>query len=231
MTAAQRTDLKVAFGQSLEAGGDVEHAIAFYSDATASDPKRIDAQLRLAALYERQGKIAESRECYRKAIALQPANPDVYCDVGYTLYLESDWPHAAEFLQYALQLKQNHTRAHNNLGLVLARTGQTEEAYAEFKKAGCSNAEAHVNLAYCCMLDGKMAQARQNYQAALQLDPNCAAAKSALHDLNAVVAHLQNPPAGAVTPAASASAERSSMLQAVDWRTQEQHCSRSGECP
>jgi Tfp pilus assembly protein PilF len=204
LTAAQQADVKIALGRSLEKSGDLDRAIAIYGDALAKDPTRYDACLRLAALHERQGRLTESREWYRKALALQPTNADVYCNLGYSLYLEGNLEPAANYLRHAVQLQPNHARAHNNLGLVLARLKQSQEALAEFKKAGESPADAHINLAYCFMVDGSTAQARQHFEMALQMEPNSTAAKKALADLSAVDARLQGAPSGVVVAANAA---------------------------
>jgi Flp pilus assembly protein TadD len=214
ITGAQQADLKIVMGHSLEKGGDLDRAIACYTEAAQKDPTRFDACLRLALLHERQGRLADSRQWYGKALTLQPNNPDVYCNLGYSYYLHGDCVQASQALRHAIQLKADHARAHNNLGLVLARMGQSEEALAEFAKAGCSNIDAHVNLAYCFMVDGNAASARQHYEIALQLDPNSASAKRGLQDLDVMVAHLHTPagtaapviPAGATAPVIQAGA-------------------------
>jgi Tfp pilus assembly protein PilF len=204
LTKAQRADLKVALARSLEKAGDTDRAVALYGEALAADPKRLDAYLRLAVLHEMQGRTNESRECYRKALALQPDSADVYCNLGYSLYLQGDWAEAQKHLERALQLSPEHARAHNNLGLVLARSGQSDEATAEFKKAGCSVADAHINLAYCYLVDGKCDFSRRHLETALKLEPDSAPAKKALLDLNDYLARQQTPQAGATASAGPA---------------------------
>jgi Tfp pilus assembly protein PilF len=194
LTGAQQADVKIALGRSLEKSGDLDRAIACYTDAAEKDPTRFDACLRLALLHERQGRLADSREWYRKAMALQPNNADIYCNLGYSCYLHGEFMKAGQALGHAIELSPDHARAHNNLGLVLGRLGKTDDALAEFAKAGCSNADAHVNLGYCLMVEGDAVSARQQYEIALQLEPNSAAAKRALQNLNTMVAHLQTSP-------------------------------------
>src|SRR5262249_40017931 len=104
LSKAQRADVKVTVARSLEKAGDIDRAIALYTEAAAADPKRLDACLRLAALDELQGRLKESREWYRKALALQPDNADVYCDLGYSLYLQGEWTESSKQLQRALRL-------------------------------------------------------------------------------------------------------------------------------
>jgi Tfp pilus assembly protein PilF len=221
LSKAQRADVKVTVARSLEKAGDIDRAIALYTEAAAADPKRLDACLRLAALDELQGRLKESREWYRKALTLQPDNADVYCDLGYSLYLQGEWTESSKQLQHALRLAPDHARAHNNLGLVLARLGQNDEAMAEFKKGGCTAADAHINVAYCNLLAGNSALARQHLETALKLDPDSAPAKKALQDMTVLLARQQpseaDTSAGA-TESASPGQAAETRVTSVTWK-------------
>jgi Tfp pilus assembly protein PilF len=216
LTKAQQADLKIALARSLEKGGDSDRAIVLYNEAVTADPKRLDACLRLAALHELQGRTQESRQWYSKALALQPASADLYCNLGYSFYLQGDWAEASKHLEHALQLSPDHARAHNNLGLVLARLGRSDEAMAQFKKAGCSAADAHINLAYCHLLAGKAVESRHHSEAALKLEPDSAAAKKALQDLDVFLAHQQPPQPGVTSSANAPAAPAGTVAQRVD---------------
>ena len=66
-----------------------------------------------------------------------------------------------------------------NLGLNLAASGKTDEALAEFSKAG-GRAAAHANLAYILAAMGKTAEAEKHYKLALEIQPQLEPAKAAL---------------------------------------------------
>jgi Flp pilus assembly protein TadD len=204
----QVADLKVAVGQTLEKRGQVAEAMAAYAEAVKADPSRGDAWLRQAVLSDQQGKFAESAELYTKALALRPGDPDLYCDMGYSLYLQQRWAEAEMNLRQALALRPDHRRAHNNLGLVLAHTDRAEEAVAEFRRAGCSEADAHANLAFALALDGRWPEARAHYADALASDPSSAALKKEVERLDALVARADRAgdpraPAGDAAPRAA----------------------------
>jgi Tfp pilus assembly protein PilF len=187
---AQVADVQVAMARTLEARGEVAEAAATYAEALKHDPNRADACVRLAILSAQQGQVAESTEFYNRALKLQPENPDIYCNFGYTLYLQHRWPEAEQALRQCLTLSPEHQRAHNNLGMLLARTGTDAAAMQEFRQAGCSEADARVNLAYALSLNGDWQQARRGYEEALALQPSCDVARKGLADLTTVAAKM-----------------------------------------
>jgi Tfp pilus assembly protein PilF len=190
LTPGQLADLQVAYGRSLEKRGEHDQARTRYSEAVKHDPERADAWHRLAVLHDRQGKFSESAEMYQRALALRPGDPDVYCDVGYSLYLQRRWEEAEMNLRQAVALRGDHARAHNNLGLLLARTGKEDAALAEFRQAGCSEADARTNTAFALTLERRWPEAQRHYRRALDLDSSNRLAKKGLESLQTVMAKL-----------------------------------------
>jgi Flp pilus assembly protein TadD len=171
-------------------------------------------------LHDRQGKFQESAEEYRRAVAARPNNPDVYCDLGYSLYLQRRWAEAEASLVQALTLDREHRRAHNNLALVLARTERLEPAVTEFRLGGSTTAESYVNLAFVLTLERRWDLAAAYYRQALAADPKCDAARTCLHNLQQLVSRARPPgPAptpvanGIVAPAATAPADDTSVAR------------------
>lgn len=186
LSPPQVADVQVAMGRSLEKRGEEDRAMSAYLDAVKQDPSRADALTRLAVLYDEQGRFASSRTAYEKALAAQPGSPDLYCDMGYSLYLQHHLAEAEMNLRQAIALAPDHRRAHNNLGLVLAHGGREDEALAEFRRAGCTEADARNNLAFALTLNGRTPEARQQYEQALAAEPSSAAAKKAIQELDAL---------------------------------------------
>src|SRR5262249_50951730 len=179
LSSQQTADIQVALGRTLEQRGEWVPALAAYQDAVKRDPKRSDACLRLAILHDRQGKFKESAEWYRKALQASPGNADIYCDMGYSLYLQRRWAEAEMNLQQALALKPEHPRAHNTRGLVLAHTDRRDQALAPFCKAGSENA-ARMTRALALTLPRHWGEAREQYEAALAANPSSEAAQNGL---------------------------------------------------
>lgn len=186
----QIAEVQLSLARSLERRGEIEPAIEAYRKAVEKDPQRATGYWRMAILQDRQGNVDESESLYRKARKLDPKNPDLICDFGYSLYLHRRWAEAEECLRQAIALKSRHARAHNNLGLLLAQGERTEEALAEFRKAGCDESDARTNLAFVMTMNHRWVEAREQYELALDANPDAAAARSGLEKLDALVAKL-----------------------------------------
>ncbi|MDE3158590.1 MAG: tetratricopeptide repeat protein, partial [Acidobacteriota bacterium] len=190
LKSRQVADVQVALGRSLERQGETARAIAAYNEALRADPGRADAGLRLAMLYDKEGKFKEALPLYQKALAAYPGDPDIFCDMGYSLYLQGRLVEAEINLRQALALAPDKARAHNNLGLVLGCSDRSEEALTEFRRAGCSEADAQINLAFALTLENKWAEARKRYQMALAADASSAAARKGLQELETALAKV-----------------------------------------
>jgi tetratricopeptide (TPR) repeat protein len=92
------------------------------------------------------------------------------------IFLQSGFYSDAETL-YRVTLAKNPKAdlAHNNLGLVLFKAGQTDEAAWHFQQAvelRPSSAHAHNNLANVLRITGRAREAAAHYEAALKSEPN-----------------------------------------------------------
>ena len=188
LESRQVAEVQLSLARSLELRGEVEPALTAYQRAVEQDPSRATGYWRMAILQDRQGRIEESAALYQQALQLDPKNPDLLCDYGYSLYLQRRWAEAEERLRMAITLKPKHLRAHNNLGLVLAQIDKGNEALAEFRKAGCTLADAHCNLAFVLTLNRRWSEARTQYELALDANPEFTVATSGLKNLETVAA-------------------------------------------
>lgn len=191
LNGRQVADVQLSLARSLERRGEIEPALNAYRQAVEKDPRRATGYWRMAVLHDRQGKVAESEALYRQALKLDAKNPDLLCDYGYSLYLQCRWVESEEKLRQAIAIKPKHPRAHNNLGLVLAQAERSTEALAEFGKAGCDTAQARSNLAFVMTLNHRWDEARENYELALDANPDSDIAKSGLASLEALTAKAE----------------------------------------
>lgn len=188
ITRRQSADVEIALGRSLEESGDLNRAEAAYRNALAKDPKRADAEQRLAILADERGDQAEADRRFDRALRLAPKDPDILCDRGYNLYLQRRWTEAEAHLKRALAADARHARSHSNLALVLAQLGDEKGALAEFAKAGCDPAEARSNLALTQAMRGRFDDARKTYAEVLAARPNLEPARDGLRAVNVAAA-------------------------------------------
>ena len=212
VTGKQAADVQFALGRTNEEADQFDGAEAAYRSALTKNPKRGDIEARLAIVLDRKGKLAEADEHFAKALKLDPKNPDLLCDRGYSFYLRDNKAEAEKSLQAALALAPDHSRSHTNLGLILASRGDSNNALAEFNRAGTDPADARANLALVLALAGKVQDARDQYALALKAKPKSTAAAEGLRVATKVLKagstpspdlpHLPGEPAPAVAQAA-----------------------------
>ena len=192
ITPAQEADVQISMGRAAEQQGDLDQAMAAYRAALDRDRRRADAYARLAILHDKQGKFHESADLYRKALALRPGDADIFCDMGYSFYLQRRWAEAEMNLRQSIAINPEHRRAHNNLALLLVRDSRLGDALAEFGKAGSDPVQAHMNLAFALTIDQRWESARVEYQRALALDPSSQLAKARFDELNNLLAKRES---------------------------------------
>jgi Tfp pilus assembly protein PilF len=184
----QVADVQSAMGRTMENDGRDAEAEKAYLEALKHDPERSDVAHRLAILKARQGRFKEAEDYLAKALAAHPGDATIFADMGYTLYLEGRWSEAEMNLRQSLTLNPDDLRGHNNLGLVLAHLAKMDAAAAEFRRAGCTQAQVHINLAFVLTLEKHWPDAKAQYEAALALEPNSVPARKGLRELDRLVA-------------------------------------------
>jgi Tfp pilus assembly protein PilF len=188
ITPSQQADVQIAFGRAAEHEGNVEEAEAAYRAALKRDKSRGDAHLHLANMLTLKGDYRQAQDEYQKAITATPGNADIFCDIGYSFYLQREFVEAERNLKQALAIDPNHRRAHNNLAVVLAHSNRTEAALVEFRKAGNSDVESHVNLALSLSLEKRWDVAREEYGRAMSAKPTSKTIRSRLRELDRLIA-------------------------------------------
>lgn len=142
------------------------------------------AQRRMAAALDRLGRFAQAGTHYQQAMKLAPHDSRVWNDVGYSYYLQNRFDDAERSLKTADAMEPNNPRVLTNLGLVQAAQGKNNEALNALVKAN-GPAVGHANLGFILAAMGKPAEARKHYTEALVLQPQLAAARSAIAQLDA----------------------------------------------
>jgi tetratricopeptide (TPR) repeat protein len=214
LSRKQEADLHVSFGRTSEQQGKLEEARTAYIAAIRKDPKRVDAEHRLAILDDRKGDHQNADLHFARAIKLKPRDPELLCDRGYSLYLRRQWADAEDNLKKALEIDPSHLRSHANLALTLARWGDAPDALVEFRRAGCDDSDARANLALILALEGHLEESKVEYALALAAKPGSARAKEGLKAATVALNGQQTPKTiaadGQPTPAADPALVRTS---------------------
>ncbi|MEG4577250.1 tetratricopeptide repeat protein [Microcoleus sp. N3A4] len=124
-----------------------------------------------------QGKVEEAKNCYAKAIELDPDFAEAYTNLG-TLYAqEQQWQSAIAFYQKAIALQPNLASTYRNLARVWTQMGQLSEADECWFKAyslepAKATPEEHIHLGDNFLRQNQVTQAIRCYCHAIELNPN-----------------------------------------------------------
>ena len=162
-----------------------EAAIAEFDAAEAikDDPR---THLSRGAAYVALSRFNEAESEYRKAIDMDPDEPDAYYGLGNIARKKGDLKIATRFYIQALAVRPDYTNALNNLGAVYIELGDWEEAIEVLKKSVAIRPEfpeSYYNLAGAEERAKLLQDAEDHYKTATQLNPSDADAFGALATL------------------------------------------------
>ncbi|MGL5062809.1 MAG: tetratricopeptide repeat protein, partial [Microcoleus sp.] len=143
-----------------------------------------------------QGRMDEAKNCYGKAIELDPDYAEAYTNLG-TLYAqEQQWQSAIAFYQKAIALQPNLASSYRNLARVRTQMGELAEADECWFKAYSlepdkATPEEHINLGDSFLKQNQVTQAIRCYCHAIELNPNSNEAYHSLGNALKVQKRLQ----------------------------------------
>lgn len=184
--AVAQTHLDIA--KSAEKSGRLKNAETSYNEVLHCKVTKktkdmvATAHHRLAVIHDQQGEFHKSQEHYREALRLQPGNPDVMNDLGYSYMLQGDTKAAGDLFDQVLKARPNHKRALNNAGILLGLEGRTSDSMKMFRAAG-GDAAANANYAFVLATRNEFDQAENFYEKSLKMDPNLAQSKAGLEQV------------------------------------------------
>lgn len=123
----------------------VARVIAELRDRLQRNPRDLEALVGLADLYFEANKYAQSLPYYRRALALDPRNPDVRTDYAVALYGDNQDLEALAQLQSVLSMRPAFPEALFNEGIIanaIGRRTQAVEAFRKFLSVAPHNAHA-----------------------------------------------------------------------------------------
>lgn len=179
----KRKDLKNPHALELwhakwqEQRGNIEGARNSYIKALKSKPESVEAMIGMANLFKLEDELEQAETAYRTIVKSNPDSPLAHHALGAFYVSQKRWPEALPLLRSASEIDPKNKRFHYDLGVALAKTGQTDLAFAEMAQS-VSEAEAHFNIGYLLDQDGKKAEAHQQMALALAKNPKLSPAKS-----------------------------------------------------
>lgn len=108
---------------------------------------------------------------YRLAQQIEPRSALVANSQAYSFYLAGRWSEAETQYRQGISYDSRYEPLWRNYGMLLARMGRYEEALSAFEQVE-SRAEASNDVGYICMIEGKLDEAEQFFQSAIDQSPS-----------------------------------------------------------
>ncbi len=182
----------IAAGRLAESRGDLLLAVSMYRKATGLDHDDANAYNRLGLVLDRLGQFQSADAALQTAVDLAPEKAYLRNNLAYNYILQRRWKEAEEELRRALECQPSFARARINLGFVLGRTGEYDQAMREFLRV-LPPASAHYNLGLMYEINRRYRLARASFAQALSLDPRMASAQKGLQRVEVEAALAEDP--------------------------------------
>ena len=148
-----------------------EEAVEAFQRCLELEPKHVKAEDNLGLSYQALGRRDEALQAYRNAIDWQAAaavkNPGPFINIG-SLFLETNQPEKAiEYLQKALEIAPDDSKAHQQLGRAYFNLNDLLKAVVELEKAAAlapNNAPVHYVLAQVYRKQGLGEKAKAEFE-------------------------------------------------------------------
>lgn len=117
-----------------EHDGELDAAVDAFEQAVALAPEHIEAQLALAAHYQRLGFSDDAIHHCKAVLAIEP-HPTAYFYLGQSLVNRGDYDEAIDALHHCIELDPTNALAHHEIAYVYYRREEYEIAITEFHRA------------------------------------------------------------------------------------------------
>ena len=127
-----------------------------------------------ATLYERKGESAKAIEEYKKAISIDPKDPEAYFGLGIIYEKQNKLAEARAIYEKVLVMDPKYVGTYNNLGALALREGNLPEAETYYRKAIEVDPyfpDAHYNLGLILEQQDKADAAISEYERSYSLQP------------------------------------------------------------
>jgi tetratricopeptide (TPR) repeat protein len=181
---AVKLDGKFAMGWRQQ--GDLLFRQKHYAEAIEAYQAFLNVGRRNAVIYRRLGNAyfaqhdaTRALEAYKRGVQLDGRDYQLHLDLGLTYAALTDYPNATKTLLRALEVQPDDALAFANLGVVYLLQGNFAAATASLRRAQLLQSSEPIlsyNLGLSLLFEQANDQAREQFERALQLKPDYAAA-------------------------------------------------------
>lgn len=160
-------------GQAVDARAIAIHrrkAVEQYAKALKLDPNHTGALHRCATILAAMKQYNASIEYWNRYVAAVGETPDALVNLAITQEMAGQGTEAADTYRSAILKNPTHKTANVNLGMLLARSGDLQDAARHMSNV-LEPAAVHWHLAHALEARGDNKAAERHYRAAQSLDP------------------------------------------------------------
>lgn len=124
----------------------------------------------LGVVADLRGEHVKAQSLYDLSLQIRPNAAITLNNKGYSYYLIKEWGKAERAYKAALRIDPKSIQAWRNLGLLYARQENYVSALTAFEQV-MDSANAHNDIGYICLLEGKYQRAEYYFERAMTLSP------------------------------------------------------------
>lgn len=151
-------------------------AIRCFRHAIGQDMQDAQSYLNLARAYGQLKDLKHAYKYARRALVLQPKNPEVLYQVALFYYRQEAWRDAIPLFQKVIKLNPDHASAHNYLGTIFRSMGCNLDALKSFRKSleiDPDYSVGYLNLSYTYFDLNEITRAIYFCKEAIRCEPEC----------------------------------------------------------
>jgi len=197
--ARHRAETQYQAARDAEQRGQYAKARELYAALQRQSPNTPAYAHRMGVVCIQLEDFTTAGKYFEHARKLDPQNPALLADMGYSAYLQKDYESAEALLRESVHLSPGDARATNNLAMALGYQGRYDESLETFQKFN-PQTQALLNLAFVQSQRSDFLTAKATYERVLTAEPGNKVATKALQIL---VAELDPPPKSTATVAST----------------------------
>lgn len=130
----ERAPVYFQMGNAHYTMGKLDSAVVYYGLATSVDSSYTKAWVNLGIAYDGQGRSADARASYERAIQYNPKDALAMSHLGFNHFQGGEVEKAVALYRQALAIDPDCAQAHYNLGLAFAEARVFGEALVEWRR-------------------------------------------------------------------------------------------------